>query len=586
MKRIFHYLLGIVLCVSVQSCTEDSLEEGSGEAVPNAPTGFVATRDADDYRVLNFAWDEDEDASSYLIKCGSQVLAKDITTTTYTYSSAATTESVSYTIYAVNSVGYSTLSILVVGAENAPDAATGFEAVRDDQEEKIVIFTWDAIEGGASYELVNGDTVIVSCDEIADNAESYIHQDVVVDPDDGEVTIDTERLRYTYTDAITDSDVTYGLHIVERGVYSVAITAFVEAMPAPAAVSVFDSVRDANGTTIEFEWESVAFAESYEIWCDGVVVGTVVEEEGDETIERYFTYTEALVDVVQTYSLYAINSGGYSPAVEQTFTSLTPLSPADFAATRDTEESTKIEFTWSAATDDQYGAATSYTIMCGEESVATGITELSYSYVGTSDDSATFDIYAVNEYGTSKVSSSIVVYSLPSTLVDDCSSVLDSYTNYKSASVAYANLNTDKLDYSDNPSSLGASSTLIQIQTAASTSSAIYSVDGVVSKVSAELYYAIYTTYPNVNDGYVFVVSGSVDGESYTDIDTTKFDDTTHSGWLVGQIPGGQFVEVEIDPEIGYKYAKISVTSTITNANGAYTGAFLIDNISVDYINH
>ncbi|MFI3306434.1 MAG: hypothetical protein R3Y68_07985 [Rikenellaceae bacterium] len=126
--------------------------------------------------------------------------------------------------------------------------------------------------------------------------------------------------------------------------------------------------------------------------------------------------------------------------------------------------------------------------------------------------------------------------------------------------------------------------TCIARMTKADTGSIVYKVDGVVTGVSADLYYAIFKG-STVNEGYKLIVSGSVDGSNFTEIESVAFADPKHVGYAAGEIPGKQTPEIVVNKSKKYRYVKIALHSTTQNSKGEVMYLpFLLESVYIDYI--
>ncbi len=112
----------------------------------------------------------------------------------------------------------------------------------------------------------------------------------------------------------------------------------------------------------------------------------------------------------------------------------------------------------------------------------------------------------------------------------------------------------------------------------------VYKVDGVVTGVSADLFYSIYTG-QEVNSGYKMIVSGSVDGKKYSVIETKVYDDAKHASYAKGgAVESNQSPKIAVNKSSKYRFVKIALTSAVKNATGTPATAFVIDKLHIDYI--
>ena len=165
---------GIQYCYEVKAVNEAGESEASESAcattesepeestIPEAPTNLVAT--ATGQTAISLTWDAVPNATSYNVYNGETVVVSGLTVTSYTVEGLTAGTEYCYNVTAVNEIGESEHSAeacaTTESVPTAPAAPTNLVATATGQ--TTISLTWDAVQNATSYNVYNGETVVVS----------------------------------------------------------------------------------------------------------------------------------------------------------------------------------------------------------------------------------------------------------------------------------------------------------------------------------------------------------------------------------------------------------------------------------------
>ena len=165
---------GIQYCYEVKAVNEAGESEASESAcattesepvtptVPAAPANLVAT--ATGQTTISLTWNAVQNATSYNVYNGETVVVPGLTVTSYTVEGLTAGTEYCYNVTAVNEIGESEHSAeacaTTLAVPTAPAAPTNLVATATGQ--TTISLTWDAVQNATSYNVYNGETVVVS----------------------------------------------------------------------------------------------------------------------------------------------------------------------------------------------------------------------------------------------------------------------------------------------------------------------------------------------------------------------------------------------------------------------------------------
>ena len=165
---------GTQYCYEVKAVNEAGESEASESAcattesepvtptVPAAPTNLVAT--ATGQTTVSLTWTAVPNATSYNVYSNENVVASGLTVTSYTVEGLTAGTEYCYNVTAVNEIGESEHSAeacaTTESVPTAPAAPTNLVATATGQ--TTISLTWDAVQNATSYNVYNGETVVVS----------------------------------------------------------------------------------------------------------------------------------------------------------------------------------------------------------------------------------------------------------------------------------------------------------------------------------------------------------------------------------------------------------------------------------------
>ena len=162
---------GIQYCYEVKAVNEAGESEASESAcattlavptAPAAPTNLVAT--ATGQTTISLTWNAVQNATSYNVYNGETVVVSDLTATTYTVEGLTAGTQYCYNVTAVNEIGESEHSTeacaTTLAVPTAPAPPTNLVATATGQ--TTISLTWNAVQNATSYNVYNGETVVVS----------------------------------------------------------------------------------------------------------------------------------------------------------------------------------------------------------------------------------------------------------------------------------------------------------------------------------------------------------------------------------------------------------------------------------------
>lgn len=324
---------------------------------------------------IAITWDAIDGALGYDIELDGSIITSGLTSNTYTCTGLGTDTGHRIRIRTTNATGTGSWS----GYYDArtlpypPETPTGFQAI--DIANRFLTLAWDWVVGAAGYQIeVNGSPIV--------NVDG------------------TTASQYTFENINPDTEYTYRLAATNRGgpsPWSEAVS--VRTLPDPPAVP--GNLRaTATITTVTFTWNAAAWAESYRIMVDGVILdngnSTAFTHEGLNPVSRH------------TYKVKAINRGfesDWSEEIQITTLPEKPVTPSNILMTSDREA---INLTWY-----KVPYAERYEVELDGSRIESTGTE-GYTHAGLSAGTQhTYRIRAVNISGVSSWSKEISMETLP-----------------------------------------------------------------------------------------------------------------------------------------------------------------------------
>ena len=153
--------IGFRLCLS----TITNPEQPEEPTIPEAPTNLVAT--ATGQTTISLTWDAVPNATSYKVYSNGNVVVSGFAQTTYIVKNLTPGTQYCYEVKAVNEAGESEASESACATTESepvtptvPAAPTNLVATATGQ--TTISLTWDAVQNATSYNVYNGETVVVS----------------------------------------------------------------------------------------------------------------------------------------------------------------------------------------------------------------------------------------------------------------------------------------------------------------------------------------------------------------------------------------------------------------------------------------
>ena len=274
---------------------------------PAAPTNLVAT--ATGQTTISLTWNAVQNATSYKVYNGENVVVSDLTATTYTVENLTAGTEYCYYVTAVNEDGESAASTTACATTEepeepeeptAPAAPTNLVATATGQ--TTISLTWDAVKNATSYKVYNGETVVVE----GLTATSYTVENL------------TAGTQYCYNvTAVNEAG---------ESAASTSACATTESVPtAPAAPT--NLVATATGqTTISLTWAAVHNATNYNVYSNDTLVvsgltATTYTVEGLTAGTQYCYNVTAVNEIGESeHSTEACATTEEAPIVIETFT--------------------------------------------------------------------------------------------------------------------------------------------------------------------------------------------------------------------------------------------------------------------------
>ena len=156
--------IGFRLCLStiINPGQPEEPEQPEEPTVPAAPTNLVAT--ATGQTTISLTWNAVQNATSYNVYNGETVVVSGLTVTSYTVEGLTAGTEYCYNVTAVNEIGESEHSTeacaTTLAVPTAPAAPTNLVATATGQ--TTISLTWNAVQNATSYNVYNGETVVVS----------------------------------------------------------------------------------------------------------------------------------------------------------------------------------------------------------------------------------------------------------------------------------------------------------------------------------------------------------------------------------------------------------------------------------------
>ena len=136
------------------------------------PTNLVAVTDSESTIVLT--WDEADEATSYNVYQGSELIATELTSTMYIVNGLEAETEYCFSVTAVNKLGESGKSesacaTTLKSEEPEPETLAAPVVTAEATSDSTILLTWNAVENAVRYNIYSGDSTI----KLAVNATSY-----------------------------------------------------------------------------------------------------------------------------------------------------------------------------------------------------------------------------------------------------------------------------------------------------------------------------------------------------------------------------------------------------------------------------
>ena len=136
------------------------------------PTNLIATAESGSTIVLT--WDEADEATSYNVYQGSELIATELTSTMYIVNGLEAETEYCFSVTAVNKLGESAKSesacaTTLKSEEPEPETLAAPVVTAEATSDSTILLTWNAVENAARYNIYSGDSTI----KLAVNATSY-----------------------------------------------------------------------------------------------------------------------------------------------------------------------------------------------------------------------------------------------------------------------------------------------------------------------------------------------------------------------------------------------------------------------------
>ncbi|MCP1674569.1 fibronectin type 3 domain-containing protein [Natronocella acetinitrilica] len=343
-----------------------SVVEGYSLPVPATPTGLSAGEGTSTEHVA-LSWQAVEFANTYqVLRDG--VLIATVSATAYLDAAIEPNTIHSYRVVAENAAGSSAASAPAQGYRLAPAAAPQGLSASDGSHTTHVALSWQPMDFAESYEIERDGSVIAT-------VSTPGYQDTTA------VANTTHRYRVRAVNAAGTSAYSSHAEGLRLGV----------AQP-PTGVSASQATHPAR---ITVSWQASAYADTYTLERDGVVIATVGTT----------SYQDSAVDplVAHSYRVRAVNAAGISePSVLATGMRLGVVAPPADLAAANGESADYVALSWSAV-----ALAASYEIRRDGSVIAT-VSQSGYQDTGASAGvSHSYTVASVNAAGTSEPSATV-----------------------------------------------------------------------------------------------------------------------------------------------------------------------------------
>ena len=273
------------------------------------PTNVAAMATSES--TIDLLWDKVEEATSYNVYQGTELIASEITDTKYTIKKLNAATNYCFVVTAVNAIGESNKSESACATTLKERPAAPVVTATADSESAITL-TWKAVSGALSYKVYQGGEVIAS---------------------------GITKTTYTVTDLDAETKYCFNLTAVNETGESVssetACATTLEAPKAPAAPVVTATADDDSAITLT--WNDVENATSYNVYKGTTLLASNITET---------TYTVQGLSPATTYcfNVTAVNEVGKSesslPACATTHEKLTGIIVKSYELTAQTGEAT------------------------------------------------------------------------------------------------------------------------------------------------------------------------------------------------------------------------------------------------------
>ena len=343
--------------ISGESTSKASVSVTIDTSLPNAPTNLTATVSGDS---VDLSWGTVSDATSYKVYRDGSLLGS-VNTNSFNDSGLA---DATYT-YEVSSVGKngestsaaSVSATIYTSPPNAPSRLTA--TVNGDS----VALSWDTVSDATSYKVYRDGSLLGSVSSNSFNDSGL---------NDG-----------TYTYEVSS----VGDNGESASTASVSATVYTSLPNAPTNLTA-----TVNGDSVTLSWNAVSDANSYKVYRDGSLLGSVNTNSFNDS---------GLADSTYTYEVSSVGDNGESAgkaSVSATVYTALPNAPTNLTATVSGDS---VALSWDAVND-----ATSYKVY-RDGSLLGSVNTNSFNESGLADGTYTYEVSSVSNNGESASTASV-----------------------------------------------------------------------------------------------------------------------------------------------------------------------------------
>ena len=340
-------LLALTVLV-ISAC--DSVDLAINDSLPPAPSNLEASVSA---ASVSLSWDAVSAADSYKIYRDGALLSS-VSTESFSQSNLDDGTYL-YEVASVNEYGESADRASISVNASAPEAPTDLRASFSGSS---VVLSWSAVSNASGYEIYRDGNLVASID-----THSFSQNNLA----DG---------TYLYEVASINN---YGISEARA-----SVSVSVDQLP-PAAPS--DLTASVSASSVSLSWSAVDEANSYRVYRDDSLLGTVSSNGFSET---------GLADGTYLYEVSAVDGAGESSDRASISISVSTPPPETPANITSWVIGANVSLSWSTVAD-----ATSYKVY-RDDSLLASVNANSFSESNLADGTYLYEVSAVNDYGESE----------------------------------------------------------------------------------------------------------------------------------------------------------------------------------------